>query len=124
MKKLLVIENDVDTLEIIKVIFDGSFDVITSTNRLSINEIHAISPGIILIDYSLDDCFGSEICLEIKNNQSTKHIPVILFSTNSDLEEIAHDSYADAFIIKPFELDNMIDLVNKLANTYFGVNLD
>ena len=117
MKKLLVIENDIDTLEITSFILENEFEVSTSVKRLSVEEIEKINPGIIIIDYLLDDCFGSEICLEIKKNPSTKNVPVILFSASPNLETIANESFADAFIEKPFDLDDLVNMVKKLASS-------
>jgi DNA-binding response OmpR family regulator len=116
MKKVLVIENDADTLDIIRFIFeDSEFEVIESTIRLSVEEIIAINPHIIVIDYLLDDCLGSKLCLEVKSNPLTKHIPVILYSASFNLEEIAKDSNADAFISKPFDITEFVETINVWA---------
>jgi len=68
-----------------------------------------------LLDYLLHDGYGKEICLEIKNNPVTQHIPVIIFSAMTGLEEIAQDSCADAFLSKPFEMDDLEQMVDKMA---------
>ena len=115
LKKLLVIENDVDTLEITSLIFENEYDVITSTKRLPIDKIEEINPNVIIVDYRLDDILGSEICLEIKNNPSTKHIPIVLFSASHNIAEIAHASCVDAFVRKPFDIDDIVKVVNDLA---------
>jgi CheY-like chemotaxis protein len=116
MKKVLVVENDADTLDIMGFIFeDSEFEVIESSIRLSVEEIIAKNPHIIVIDYLLDDSLGSKLCREIKSSPLTKHIPVILYSASFNLEEIAKDSNADAFISKPFDITEFLETVNVLA---------
>ncbi len=116
MKKVLVIENDADTLAIMGFIFENSeFEVIESPIRLSVEEITAINPHIIVIDYLLDDGLGSKLCLEVKSSPVTKHIPVILYSASFNLEEIAKDSNADAFICKPFDITKFLETISALA---------
>ena len=53
--------------------------------------------------------------MEIKKNPSTKHIPVVLFSLSHNIAEIAHASFVDGFVRKPFDVDDIINIVNKLA---------
>ena len=113
--KLLVIENDIDLLELTSVIFEDNYDVIASTKRLPIEEIEEIAPNIIIVDYRLDGALGSEICLEIKEHPKTKHIPVVLFSASHNMEEIAHASCVDAFVKKPFDIEDIVKVINDLA---------
>ena len=116
MKKLLIIENDRDTLDVLGVILeDNDFEVIQSQKKLSLQEIEQINPDVIVIDHLLDDGFGGELCLEIKSTFATKNIPVILYSASYKIEQLAKDNYADAFISKPFDLDNFLQIVNELA---------
>ena len=116
MKKLLIIENDRDTLDVMSVILeDNDFEVVESQKKISLREIERISPDVILIDHLLDDGFGSDLCLEIKSTPATKNIPVILYSASYKIEQLAHDNYADAFIAKPFDLNNFLQIVNELA---------
>lgn len=112
MKKILVIENDIDILDLVGfVLEDKGVEVIESQARMPIEKIVERQPNLVLLDYYLDDGYGKEICLEIKNNPLTKHIPVILFSAMTGLEEAAKESCADAFIAKPFDIDDLSKLV-------------
>ena len=116
MKKLLIIENDRDTLDIVEVILeDNDFEVVASEKKISLGEIERIRPDVILIDHLLDDGLGSDLCLEIKSNPATKNIPVILYSASYKIEQLAHDNHADAFISKPFDLEDFLQIVNDLA---------
>jgi len=116
MKKLLLIENDRDTLEVMGVVLEyDEFEVVQSQKKLPLSEIKRINPDIIVIDHLLDDGFGSDLCLEIKSSPLTKNIPVILCSASYKVEQLAQESCADAFIAKPFDLNEFLAVINKLA---------
>lgn len=115
MKKLLIIENDADTIDVLKIVFQDDYDIITSTKRISQKAIEAIDPDVAIIDYLLDDCLGTEICVELKETPTTSHIPLILFSASHAIGKMEHRNCADAFIPKPFDLDVIIETINKLV---------
>jgi DNA-binding response OmpR family regulator len=116
VKKLLIIENDIDTLDIVTIILeDRGFAVFKSETRIPVREIIEIEPDAIVIDYLLTAGYGSDLCLEIKENPLTKQIPVILFSASHNLEKITHDCHADGFIAKPFDLDDFVQMISEFA---------
>jgi len=116
VKKLLLIENDRDTLDVMGVVLEyDEFEVVESQKKVSIVEIEQMNPDIIVIDHLLDDGFGSDLCRDIKSSPLTKNIPVILCSASYKVEELARESCADAFIAKPFDLNEFLKVVNELA---------
>ena len=125
VKKLLLIENDQDTRDVMGAVLEyNEFEVVESQKKMSLQEIEQINPDIIVIDHLLDDGFGSDLCLAIKSNPKTKNIPVILYSASYKIEQIALDSGADAFIAKPFDLNNFLQIVNELALYKSEVEVD
>ena len=112
MKKILIIENDADTNDLLSDIFRASgYIVVQWIEYEAMHEIVELKPDLILIDYFLNGLLGSSICIVIKNNPLTKTIPVMLMSGIFDLEKIARDSCADDFLIKPFDI---VELQRKL----------
>lgn len=116
MRRILAIDNDTDTLDVIEILFfDTEFEVVKSDRMISIAEIAEIKPNIIIIDCSLDGDSGGGLCADIKTNNLTKHIPLILFSASHDLEDIARRICANAFIHKPFDIYHLLRRVESLA---------
>ena len=116
MKKLLLIENDQDTRDVMGAVLEyNEFEVVESSKKVSLQEIEAINPSIIIIDHLLDDGFGSDLCMAIKADPHTKNIPVVLCSASYKIEQIAQDNCADAFIAKPFDLNEFLQIVNELT---------
>ena len=106
MKKVLVIENDSDLLDMVDYILVGcGLKVLTSTKKLAIAEIIDLKPNLVILDHLLDDGFGADTCRELKANEATKNIPVIMISAHTGLDKIAGDCNADAWISKPFDIN-------------------
>ena len=116
MKKILIIEDDDDILELLKIVFrDSGYDVIFSKNELEIDYIHLLHPDLILLDVRLKGSTrsGVEICRELKANPVTKMLPVILCSGEHNLPELARASDADMYLSKPYNTLTLLSHVNK-----------
>jgi DNA-binding response OmpR family regulator len=101
---VLVVDDDEDMLVLVqhKLAADG-FDPICSPNGTKIMEIIARKhPDLVLLDIHMNGVDGGDICHEIKSNPDTAAIPIIILSANHDLESVARDCGADAYIQKPF----------------------
>jgi DNA-binding response OmpR family regulator len=94
---------------------NNGFEVIQADKEISVQEIIELKPNIVIIDYLVNGTPGNEICLKLKANQLTKHIPVILYSANLNIDKISNNSCADGFVAKPLELEDFIYLVNRIA---------
>jgi len=64
----------------------------------------------------LPDGNGIVLCNEIKENQRSAHLPVLVMSAHSPAEKLAKETCADGFITKPFDLDQVLDEIKKWLN--------
>ncbi|GAC1314389.1 MAG: hypothetical protein NVSMB24_38970 [Mucilaginibacter sp.] len=116
MKKILIIEDDRDMVDILKMLFAvKGFALVFSENMISLDEIYHINPDVIIMDDWLRDGFGSQLCERLKENRLTTHIPVILTSAVYHLDQTAAQCNADAFLEKPFELKDLTDMVHLIT---------
>jgi DNA-binding response OmpR family regulator len=115
MKKVLLIEDDRSTLDVVKLILTTyGFSVYTHTSGLNVDEaVKACKPNLILLDIRLPGKLGTEVCKEIKQKSS---IPIILFSAEPDQKRLVKECNADAFLGKPFDINEMIVSVSLLAS--------
>jgi two-component system cell cycle response regulator DivK len=65
------------------------------------------------MDNWLPDISGVEATKLIKANQSLRDIPVIYFSANSNISELAALAGADGHLAKPFDIDQFEEMVMK-----------
>ena len=114
--KIIVIEDDIDTLDIITYILtDEGFEVIASKDNEPLKDIQFHQPLVILMDNRLADGSGHELCAQLKNDPATEHFPVVLVSANNNLEIMAIECKADAYLKKPFDVQELIELVKAFA---------
>ena len=116
MKKILVVDDDEDILEIVRYILTShGFDVQTHSTGLNMPGIVMhYHPNLILLDVRLPGKLGTEICKELKQIHS--HLPIILFSANASKSEAFAICDADAFVEKPFDIKNLIETINLHVN--------
>jgi len=115
-KKIVVIEDDDDILELMQYILeDEGYQVLASNKFERLDTIIQQQPDLVLLDDRMPGEYGHVICSRIKSNPRTKDIPVILVSATRDLSQIAHDCHADSFLPKPFDLNELLNLVKQYA---------
>jgi len=115
-KRILIIDDDEDILDILNTIFrDEGFDVIVSNTGEAAEHIHIIHPDIILLDVRIEGSAkrGDEICAEIKSQYPERQMPVVLVSAETDLAVLANECGADFYIKKPFDIYDIIRQVKK-----------
>ena len=69
-------------------------------------------PDVILMDNWIPDTGGIIATQALKNNDSLKSIPVVYFSANSDIQLLAKQAGAEAYIAKPFDLEDMERIID------------
>lgn len=115
-KKILLIDDDPDILEAMQAMLeDEGYAVVTADAHDYIEKIFKDGslPNLILIDILLSGKDGREIVQELKSQQDTQHIPIIMTSARSSVEKTARESGADDFLAKPFDIDDLLDMVAK-----------
>lgn len=117
-KRILVVDDDNDILEVIEEIFTyEGFEVrsLGETNNI-FSEISSFSPDVIIIDYILKGINGGEICHQIKVNPYTSKVPVILMSAYPRVFNSLGDYGCNSFIAKPFDLNEIINRIHNLIS--------
>jgi DNA-binding response OmpR family regulator len=112
-KKILYIEDDPDMADIVSEIMQfEAYEVITDSGKSMHRLLKDNDFGLILMDEGLSWCWGSSLCNEIRSNARTAHIPIIMISAVREIDDIAQHCGANAYIRKPFEIYDVIDVVN------------
>ena len=114
MKRILVVDDNTDILQIVKIILENyGFEVmVTPKGEEILSKTGAYNPQLILMDVFLSSGMdGREICKILKANSQTKDIPVILFSAQIKMDDGFQNWGADDFISKPFEVKELISKI-------------
>src|SRR5690349_11865174 len=112
-KTILVVDDDADVLEATQLILeDEGYHVLTTVKSTYLETLRSVGlPDLILLDVFLSGKDGREIVKFLKQQEETRHIPVIMFSAHPSAEETALTSGADDFLAKPFEVDVLLEKV-------------
>ena len=119
MKKVFIFDDNIEILELCtEILEDLGLEVKTSPTTNSVEEqVSSYMPDLIFMDNWLPDMSGIEATKLLKANDRLKNIPVIYFSANSNISELANQAGADDFLAKPFDIDKFGETVKK----YTGV---
>jgi PAS domain S-box-containing protein len=110
----------------------GHNAIVAENGEFALRRALAESPDLILLDISLPDIDGFDVCSILKKNDETKDIPVIFLTAAEDPENVtrAFELGAVDYITKPFSISeltarvqNHLDL-NALRNTMKNINAD
>ncbi|MBV8389274.1 MAG: response regulator [Mucilaginibacter sp.] len=114
MRKIIVVDDNEDILEIIKLILEGyDYEVVTLADGGRLFEsIREFKPDLLLLDIMLGNMDGRDLCKAIRLNDETKALPIIFVSASHNLSDrfMAMGSNVD-FLAKPFDITELVDKV-------------
>jgi two-component system phosphate regulon response regulator PhoB len=112
MEKILVIEDDKDISELMEFNLKAeNFRVELSYNgKEGLQKAQKGLPDLILLDLMLPDLNGLEVCKELKRDNRTKHIPIIMVTAKgSEMDRVVgFELGADDYLAKPFSTRELI----------------
>ncbi|KXX69803.1 hypothetical protein AVL50_13010 [Flammeovirga sp. SJP92] len=125
---LLIVEDNEEIQQYIVNIFEGQFKISLAKNGIEGFEMaKSTLPDIIITDYQMPKMNGVTLCKSIKENVKTSHIPVIILSAFSEVEDQIKglNVGANDYIGKPFDkqillqkIENLIDLRTKMIASF------
>jgi len=111
MKKILVVDDDLDILEVVKIALEFyGLSVKTHSTGLGVPDVvQQYQPHLILLNIFLPGKPGTEICKELKLLNSK--MPIILFSAHEEKGKTFAAFNADGFIQKPFDIPQFVNTI-------------
>jgi CheY-like chemotaxis protein len=111
-----MIDDDEDWLVLMQVALEHQgLKAESSVNGIDLwDKITTIHPDIILMDLAMQGASdGQKFCKQLKSNQDTCCIPIIILSSDVNIEEIAANCGADSFVSKSTSVST---LKNQIIN--------
>lgn len=109
--RLLVVEDDVDIGNMLKIYFSGmDFDVdVAVRGGDALEKTKQVLPHLIVLDIMLPDIDGYEVCRNLRTNMRTSHIPVIFLTQKDERSDKLQglELGADDYITKPFDIEEL-----------------
>jgi DNA-binding response OmpR family regulator len=116
MKRVLVIDDDQGLLELLsEVLTEASFEpVLATTGQEGIQKAVQVSPNLILLDINLPGMNGLEVCRRLREQPSTRDIPIVMLTTADLVDDRVRglEVGADDYLPKPFHSKELIARIN------------
>jgi DNA-binding response OmpR family regulator len=95
---------------------DPTLQIVTAfTGSEGVRRAEVMIPDLVLLDYSLPDLRGDQVCERLLQNEATAQIPVVMMSGHVPEMMAAAEKYRNvvATIAKPFMSDHLVALVRE-----------
>ena len=111
--KILVVDDDALASFIQKKALTAlGYEVVLSNNAVSIISLtETLQPDLIIMDHNMPLVSGLEATKLLKAHSPTAAIPLIYFSSALDIEQLARQAGADAFVSKADSKDHMAQVI-------------
>ena len=121
-KRVLILDDDIDILQICTIVLKKKgFDVQTLNNSSQVvAQVRSYQPDVILMDNWIPGPGGIEATRLLKQDPATQDIPVIFFSANSNVTQLAREARADYFLQKPFDITELEGIVQMAISQGVG----
>jgi len=118
-KHILVVDDQASILKMVakRLELVGFRVTVAMDGETALLKVSAERPDLIILDVTLPKLNGFDVCAQLKQDASTKAIPVVMFTsraTDTDYWK-GVECGADAYLAKPFGSDELEEIVNRLV---------
>ena len=121
MSKILVVDDDIITIQLIEFLLKkNNYEVITASDgEEGYEKIIKENPDLVLLDVMLPKINGIEVCEKVKENKLENPPPIILLTALGQDVEVVKGIKAGAisYITKPFDPKQVIKKIKDILNS-------
>ena len=114
---VLIVEDNEDVVEYVNMVLNSDYRTEVAENGIvGIDLALKIIPDLIICDVMMPEKDGYEVCKTLKEDFRTNHIPIIMLTAKADIDSKINglEFGADAYIIKPFNKEELLVRIRKL----------
>jgi DNA-binding response OmpR family regulator len=118
--RVMIFDDDADLLAVCIIVLKSKNYEVIGFNKCNdiLKEVRSFSPDVILMDNWIPDAGGVNATRQIKGDLLLKSVPVIFFSANDHVQELAAEAGADFYLQKPFEIDDLENVVSNAVTMH------
>ena len=118
-KKIVYVEDELEMIDLVKLILNRKgYEVIGAAGgREGLDIIRDILPDLVLLDLMMPDIEGWEVYQQMRADDATKHIPVIIITAKAqNIDKVLglHIAKVNDYISKPFSPQDLVTSVEKV----------
>jgi DNA-binding response OmpR family regulator len=122
-KNILVIEDNHAILDVITLILQSEAYKVNGLSKSAnyMQHIDELKPDLLILDIMLPDADGRVLLQELRENEKTSDIPVLMISARYTEQNVQHGEYKpNGFLAKPFDIDDLLDRIEGIlaGNNY------
>ncbi|WP_457287291.1 response regulator transcription factor [Pedobacter sp. UYP24] len=113
-KNILVVEDNHAILDVITLILQSESYKVSGLNKSAdmMSHIESFGPNLIILDIMLPDADGRELLKQLRSDDKTCEIPVLMISARYTAENVEHGKFKpNGFLAKPFDIDDLLDRI-------------
>ena len=118
-KQIMIVDDEQDALDLMeRILTTEGFELVTVNTATEVGLKAAQSiPDLILLDFLMPEVNGFEVCKALKENEQTRHVPIMAVTclTKEDDIERIFASGADEYLPKPFKVEDLLAKVRELV---------
>lgn len=127
VKNIICIEDEMEMIDLIRIILARrGFEVIGANGgREGLRMVREKHPDLVLLDLMMPDMDGWEVYQQMKADETTRNIPVIVVTAKAqNIDKVLglHIAKVDDYIAKPFSPQELMASVEKILGTPPGHN--
>lgn len=114
-KRILVVDDTQENIQVLGAVLkqQGFLINVAMNGRQAIEKVHQVRPDLILLDITMPDMNGFEVCQTLKEDEQMRDIPIIFLSALTDPSNISHgfDVGGVDYVTKPFNATELLQRV-------------
>lgn len=104
-EKILIVDDDIESLKLIGLMLQRhGFTVVAANSGIqALSKIKAEMPDLVILDVMMPDMNGYEVCKRIRSSNDTRHIPILMFTAKTLIDDkvAGFEAGADDYLTKP-----------------------
>ncbi|MCY2687545.1 response regulator [Salinimicrobium sp. TH3] len=113
--KILIVDDDRSIGEMLQMLLEmNGYEVIFSQEPGKTEEnITAHGTDLVLLDMLISGVNGTDVCARIRSDKNISQVSILMMSALHDAGKRCKTAGANDFIAKPFEMDELLQKINK-----------
>lgn len=109
----MIADDDPGILDAVEAMLEfGGYEVSSTPNGATVLEMKDHFPDLLLLDIWMSGTDGRDVCKQLKSQELTKDMPIIMISAGTELERSAKEAGADDFLEKPFDMEELLQKID------------
>ena len=118
--RILIVEDEESLLKLESILLSSKGYRVTGVmdGKSALAEVQSNKPDLVILDIMLPEMDGFEVCMQIKTNPETRHIPVVMLTAKKTIQDQARGQEVgcDAYITKPFKSSKVLDTIQEILS--------